>query len=61
MSEKFFLEIEWEVSSMPRFVGPFDSKAEAARFAELNVPNGAWLVARLSNPYREETSDADDN
>lgn len=57
MSEKFFLEIEWDVPDMPRYIGPFESRDEAVDFGSLNVPNGTWFVAPLSYPYRKEARD----
>lgn len=50
--DSFILIIEWDVPNMPPRVGPFESRAEAEDFAEVNIPNGSWLVCPLKYPYR---------
>ena len=57
MSPQFVLEIEWDWPTMPRYVGPFESKEEAQQFARLNVTDGAWLVIPLARPYRKGSGD----
>ena len=52
MNDKFVLEIIWDAEAMlPKLVGPFESRDEAQKWAQLNIPNGSWNVAPLAYPY----------
>jgi len=45
------LDIQWDVPGMPTLVGPFDTEAEADRWAVMNIPNGSWEIRPLGRPY----------
>ena len=54
--DMFALDVEWDRPSpddpaLPRLVGPFASREEAAGWAGLNVINGSWNVTPLAWPY----------
>ncbi|WP_157534358.1 hypothetical protein [Microbacterium sp. Leaf320] len=47
----YLLDVKWDVDNMPRYIGPFESAAEAEDFAKLNVPNGTWEIGSLAAAY----------
>lgn len=56
MSEQYILEIEWDrpssdLPALPPRVGPFETRAEARKWAELNIPNGSWSAVPIAWPY----------
>jgi hypothetical protein len=50
--DTFALDIAWdEGKDLPSLVGPFTTREEAEKWAELNTPNGVANVRRLAWPY----------
>lgn len=48
-ADKYVLEIEWdEGGDLPSLVGPFDTRDEALRWFESNVPNGTGEARPLA-------------
>lgn len=49
----YIIEVEWDKPGLPRLVGPFATREEAAEWGSLNVRNGVWNVAPLAYPYMQ--------
>lgn len=48
---QFIIEVAWDRPDLPGVVGPFDDRAEAETWGELNISNGAWMVVPIAYPY----------
>jgi hypothetical protein len=63
MTDHFILDIAWDwdsteiAVSLPPLVGPFDSKEEARKWGEMNIPNGSWEIRPLGRPYARATGE----
>lgn len=48
---QFIIEVAWDRPDLPGVVGPFGDRAEAEKWGELNISNGAWMVVPIAYPY----------